>query len=79
VGKFKTDSTEVYDVFSNSDFITSRRIVCQIAADSQNLHKSQSFGLTLDIGNARSYQFLKGEPFQNQHLGVKRSMGILFK
>lgn len=64
-GEFEPQEGVVYHVFPVGEFDEILgESYSQIAADSRTMHKSQGFGATASIGEAKDYiQFLKGERF----------------
>lgn len=72
-GEFEPQPGVVYHVFPVGEFDgVLGESYSQIAADSRTMHKSQGFGSTASIGEAKDYiQFLKGEKFtENPFEGV---------
>jgi LmbE family N-acetylglucosaminyl deacetylase len=66
-GEFEPLEGKTYHVFPVGDFNgILGQSYSQISADSRTMHKSQGFGSTAGIGEAKDYiEFIKGEKFQN--------------
>lgn len=64
-GEFTPEEGKVYHIFPVGEFDgVLGESYSQIAADSRTMHKSQGFGSTASIGEAKDYiQFLKGEQY----------------
>lgn len=72
-GEFTPEAGKVYHVFPVGEFDgVLGESYSQIAADSRTMHKSQGFGSTASIGEAKDFiQFLKGEKYtENPFEGV---------
>lgn len=66
-GEFEPIDDKTYHVFPVGDFNEILgQSYSQISADSRTMHKSQGFGSTASIGEAKDYiEFIKGEKFES--------------